>query len=235
MKKVFAAAVLAFMAVFSAFSADFNGARYDGIAKLGGQPIDFWTVISFDNGKAVVNMANTTKFRGAYEQTTADGKTTVTITTTSGSKIVLTSSDDGASLVGKLSSFGKDYDVWVLKVSATQTASTLPDSELDAVVGSSDGYTAFVRVMMPNGALMSATSDFALNADDHTFSMTCDSQGMQKIFGKMQGKYAVRDGKIIMTDSSGKVVEGTVYDNGKYVTVPMGKSSGLTLDLILIR
>ena len=82
---------------------------------------------------------------------------------------------------------------------------------------------------------MSATSDFALNADDHTFSMTCDSQGMQKIFGKMQGKYAVRDGKIIMTDSSGKVVEGTVYDNGKYVTVPMGKSSGLTLDLILIR
>ena len=82
---------------------------------------------------------------------------------------------------------------------------------------------------------MSATSDCTLNTADHTFTMTCDSPAMQKIFGNMQGTYKVEGDAIVLTDSTGKTVTGTIYLDGMYVAIPIGSAGGMDLSLILIR
>lgn len=234
MKKIFAATLMA-LTMLAAHAVTFNGNHYEGIAKLAGQPIDFWTVTNMDDEDIQINLGEAFKFMAGYTAKTVGQTTTLTLKAPGGGTGSLKTADNGESLEGSISINGQSFKLWLLKVPKKKAASTLSADELAATVGSPDGYTAFVRVSMPNGGKMSATSDFSLNAGSKTFKMTCDSPAMQKIFGTMQGSYSIEGDKIVMHDSAGKTVTGTIYNDGTYIEVPMGSAQGMTLDLILIR
>lgn len=189
MKKLFLMLV-AIITMATAKAVTFEGSHYEGIAKMAGQPIDFWTVLNFDDEDAMFNLANQFKLSGQYTAKTVGTTTTLTVKMSNGKTETFKTSDNGGSLEGTLSANGNSFKVWLLKVPAKKVASTLPNEELASIIGSKDGYTAFVKVNM-NGAEMSATSDFTFNSANNSFKMTCDSQVMQKIFGTMQGTYSV--------------------------------------------
>ena len=51
----------------------------------------------------------------------------------------------------------------------------------------------------------------------------------------MQGSYSVDGSEIVMTDSTGKTVRGSICDDGYYLKIPMGSAQGITLTLVLIK
>lgn len=218
-----------------AAGADLNGKHYQGIAKIKGQPVDCWVNMIFDDTDIEFNIAETFRFGAGYTATAVGDKVTVKATVPGSGATTFTSADGGSTFEGKVSLNGQSLDLWVLEVPATLTPSTKSTADLEAVVGAADGYTAFVLVGLPNGQQMCATSEFAFKAADKSFSMTCDAPSLQSIFGSMHGSYSVDGLALKMTDSTGKTVSGTIYDDGYYIKVPMGSASGVTLSLVLIK
>ncbi len=220
----------------SAGAADiYKGTHYQGIGKVKGQPIDLWVDMVFDDGDLEFNMANVINCTVEYSVSGQGANPLLNVKLPGIGNVPLKTTDGGQSLMGKFTRMGQQIDLWLLKVPVQLTPSTLSADELDAIVGSPDGYTAFVKVEMPNEQVMCATSDFVLSAGEHSFSMTCDSPAMQKIFDKMQGTYKVADGSLILTDAGGVTKSGKIFDNGNYISIPMGSGQGMTLTLVLIR
>ncbi len=213
----------------------FKGTRYQGIGKIKGQPIDAWVNMTIDDGDLEFNMANSFEFAAEYTATGQGNTATMTVKMPGSGTVPLKTTDGGATLTGKFVRLDQQIDLWLLRIPTKLTASTLPAEKLDEIVGSSDGYTAFVTIALPNGQEMCATSDFTLSSADHSFQMTCDSPAVQKIFDRMQGSYKVEGHNLLLTDSSGKTSEGEICDDGNYIKVPMGSAQGITLNLILIR
>lgn len=228
---------LAAIFIFVALIAKANNVSdimYEGIAKVEGHPMDFWTTINFNGDQVRIKLASSVTIKGDYTLTSNGDKCNLIIDSTTGKHIELSSADGGSTFEGTVPFRGQNAKVWLLRVPKEHTPCSMPDNELDKIVGSSDGYTAFVRIKMQN-MLLSATSDFSLNSANHTFSMKCDTEGLQKIFSNMHGSYSVSDGKIIMKDSAGMTVTGSIYDNGLYIVIPMANSGGMEVELVLIR
>lgn len=216
-------------------AANLDGWRYQGIAKIKGQPIDCWVDMRLDDTDIDFNVAEMFKFGAEYTVTSAGDKMTVSAKVPGSQAATFSSTDAGSSLQGKVTLNGQMFDMWVLKVPAEPKASSKPAEELAAVVGAPDGYTSFVLVGLPGGQLMSATSDFVLDAADNTFKMTCDTPTVQQIFSNMHGSYRVEGSELVLTDSTGKTVRGNICDDGYYITVPIGSAQGISLSLVLIR
>lgn len=236
--KIFQAITLFVMLAIgcNAYAADiYKGSHYQGIGKVKGQPIDLWMDLVVDDGDLDFNMANAVKCTAEYTISGQGVNPIMTVKLPGIGNVPFKTTDGGQTLTGKMTRMGQTIDVWLLKIPATLAPSSLPTEELDAIVGNPDGYTAFVIVEMPNGQKMCATSDFVLSADDHSFKMTCDLPSLQNIFGKMQGSYKVAEGSLTMTDAGGVTKSGKIFDNGNYITIPMGSSQGMTLSLVLIR
>ncbi|MBD5232449.1 MAG: hypothetical protein HDS66_09930 [Bacteroidales bacterium] len=235
MKKV-TFALAALLICLSASAADlFKGCRYQGIGKIQGQPIDAWVNMTVDDGDLEFNMANTFDFAAEYTVSGTGDNATMSVKMPGSGTVPLKTADGGSSITGSFTRLGQKIDLWLLRIPTQLTPSTLPASELDGIVGSSDGYTSFVTIKLPNGQEMCATSDFILSAADHSFKMTCDSPAMQKIFGTMQGSYQVNGSNLVLTDATGKTSSGEICDNGNYIKIPMGSAQGMTLNLVLIR
>lgn len=232
-----AIAAILFMAIgVSAGAADiYKGSHYQGIGKIKGQPVDVWIDMVVDDGDLDFNMANSINCTAEYTVSGQGANPTLTIKMPGSGSVPLKTTDGGLSLTGKLTRMGQQIDLWLLKIPTKLTASSLPDEKLDAIVGSSDGYTAFVIVDMPDGQKMCVTSDFSLSSGDHSFKLVCDSPAMQKIFSKCYGSYKVVDGGLVLTDATGVTTSGKILDDGTYITVPMGSAQGMKLTLILIR
>lgn len=237
MKRLFSAIAVIVMAVisFTASAADLNGKHYQGLAKIKGQPIDCWVDMNFDDTNIAFNVAEAFNFNAGYTLKAVGDKLTVTAKIPGGQATTLTSADGGSTFTGKISLNGQPVELWMLNVPASITPSTKPASELETVIGNADGYTAFVQIGLGNGQLMCATSDFAFNGTDKTFKMTCDTPALQQIFSTMHGTYSVDGSQIVMTDSTGKTVKGSICDDGYYLKIPMGSAQGITLTLILIK
>lgn len=213
----------------------FKGSRYQGIGKIKGQPIDTWVNMTVDDGDLEFNMANAFDFAAEYTLSGQGNNAVMKVKMPGSGVVALTSTDGGSTITGSFNRMGQQIDLWLLRIPAKLTASTLPDSQLDGIVGSPDGYTAFVTISLPNGQEMCATSEFLLSSADHSFKMTCDSPTVQKIFGTMQGSYKVEDHRLMLTDTTGKSVSGEICDDGNYIKLPMGTAQGITLNLVLIR
>lgn len=213
----------------------FKGCHYQGIGKIKGQPIDAWVNMVVDDGDLEFNMANSFEFAAEYTATGQGDNATMNVKMPGSGTVPLKTTDGGSTLTGKFTRLDQQIDLWLLRIPAKLTASTLPSAQLDEIVGSADGYTAFVTVALPSGQQMCATSEFTLSAADHSFRMICDSPAVQKIFGTMQGSYKVDGSNLILTDSTGKTVSGEICDDGNYITLPMGSAQGITLKLVLIR
>lgn len=226
---------LGFLCLGASAADIFKGSRYQGIGKIKGQPIDAWVNITVDNGDLEFNMANTFKFAAEYTLSGTGTQSIMNVKMPGSGVVALTSTDGGSTLTGSFTRLGQHIDLWLLRIPTNLTVSTLPDSELDGIVGSADGYTAFVTIGLPDGKEMCSTSEFMLSAADHSFKMVCDSPSMQKIFNKMYGTYKVEDHKLTLTDASGKTVSGEICDDGNYIRIHLGSAQGMTLNLVLIR
>lgn len=232
-------AIVALFIMFATFGAsaavDLNGKHYQGIGKIKGQPIDCWVDMNFDDTDIEFNVSDAYKFGASYTAKAVGDKVTVTAKVPGAVATTLTSTDGGSTFQGNISLNGQALNLWVLNVPAKIKPSEKPAAELESVIGDPDGYTAFVLVSLPGGQQMCATSEFAFNGGDKTFRMTCDSPSLQKIFGNMQGSYTVDGSEIVMTDSTGKTVRGSICDDGYYLKIPMGSAQGITLTFVLIK
>ena len=220
--------------VLGASAASLAGKHYEGIGKAAGQAVDFWVTIDFDDEDAEYNVADAYDFAGAYTVSKTASAMTVSVKAPGGKRITLKSTDGGASFEGSVTLNGQVVKLWVVEVPSRHKACDLPADKLTDVLCSPDGYTSFIRISMPTGGEMCVASDFTFNADG-TYTITCDSPSMQKIFGNMKGTFKVEGSEVTLTDSTGKVVTGKVYDNGIYITIPFGSAQGMTLRMVLIR
>ena len=130
---------------------------------------------------------------------------------------------------------GKMLDVWALKIPSKLTLTTLPIEELTSIIGSGDGYTAFVLIGLPQGQVMCSPAEFSIDSNTNTWKMTCDTPALQKIFSTAHGNFSVTGSQLLLTDSTGIQVTGTIYDNGNYIRVPAGEAQGISLTYLLIR
>lgn len=223
------------LTLFGASAAGLNGSRYQGIAKIKGQPIDCWVDMNFDDTDIEFNIANTFNFGAGYTLNSAGDNWTVTAKVPGSAPAKLTSDNGGGTLQGNISLNGNSLALWVLKVPATLTPSDKPAAELEKVIGDADGYTAFVIIDLPGGQKMCATSEISFDAANKTYKMSCDSPSLQKIFSTAYGSYKVEGSSLVLTDAAGHVTQGSIYDDGYYLKAPMGSESGITLTLVMIK
>lgn len=214
---------------------DLDGARYEGQAKMAGQPLDFWTVVTFDDEDADFNIANVIKPSGEYTLTGTGDNLTLTIKIGTG-KYILKSNDGGGSFTGTITARDNKFTLCILKVPAKQVAATQPTSELDKIVGSEDGYTAFLHVVQQGGKFC-IPADITFDAINHGCKVTFDNASFQKMFGNLQScKYSVDGSKITLYSTTVNfTATGTIYDSGNYISIPMGNAQGMDISLILIR
>lgn len=233
--KFFALVALVCSFCLSASAVKLDGKHYQGIAKIEGEMVDCWVNMEFDDTDVEFNISDTYNF--ATEYTKVEKGETIYFKVSIGGKspVTFTSKDGGSTFEGKFSHFGQNFNLWVLEIPSKLVETKLPTDEIDKIVGSSDGYTSFVTLKMSNGQEMCVTSDFILSDKDHSFSMTCDSSTMTNIFSSMKGTYSIDGSSITLTDVSGKVVKGTIFDDGNYIKIPIGEASNMIINLILIR
>lgn len=206
---------------------------YEGIVKMKGQPMDFFSTLNFSSSDGAFNFAGAADFPVTYTAPEAAGKMTITLT----SKVVngtLTSKDKGSSMDGTINFNGNTLTAWFVKVNKNHTTPTVSDEELMTIVGNPDGYTAFV-IGEQGGQKVCFPADMTLNANDKSYSVTFDNAIVQQIFSKLAGDYNVQDKMLVLSDASGKRISGKIYDDGTYITLPMGSAQGFGFSLLMIR
>lgn len=226
--------LFALLGVFNVAAVTLEGKHYEGVGKAKGQAIDFWTTVNFDDEDAEISVANAVNLAGGYTATKAGNNLTVSVKVPgSAAKTLLKSNDNGATLEGDVTVNGQPVKLWLLETPMRHKEATGSTEAIASAVSSSDGYTSFIRVSMPGGE-MCVTSDFAFNPDG-TYTLTCDNAALQNIFGNMKGTYSIDGSKVTLTDTTGKTVTGTIYDDATYIKIPFGSVSGMTLTMVLIR
>lgn len=237
MKKHFLLAVALAFTLLSpsiAYALNLNGARYVGQAKLAGQPIDFWTVMTCDDEDADINIAGAFSLSGEY--TFTQGTNATLKINLYGKPYILKSTDGGSSFTGSITYQGKKFDLWILKVPSEMTPASETTDQLEKIVSSSDGYTVFLSLTQ-NGAKMCVPADAAFNAGSKSLSVTFDNATFQKMFGNLQKcSYSIQGNKITLTEAASRFNQtGTIYDSGNYIEIPLGSAQGMQLSLIFIR
>lgn len=230
--------VFAFLAIFilTAFTAKaikLEGAHYEGIGKIDGKPLDYWVTIEFDDEDAEVSLGNVSNFTGEYSQTGSGTNVTVTIKVPGGNKGILKTTDGGESFEGNMKTHAGDVKLWILKVAGRHKKVEMGAEDLMKTLSSPDGYTSFVKLTQSEGTAC-VTSDFEFTPEGR-FGITCDTPSLQEIFAKIKGKYSVEDSEVKLITDNGQTLTGTIYDNGNYITIPVGSKSGMNITIILIR
>lgn len=234
MRKTFIIIILATLFLpFSLRSVNLNGNYYEGIAKMKGKPIDGWLSMELDDEDAEINFLNKINFAAPYTQKAVGDKITLTVTVPGNPKAVFTSDDGGDTFQGVLNFNGQKFDGWVLKVPKKLIKSTLSDNELEEILSSPEGYTSFC-VMENSEGKASITSDFNFSPGG-SFSMICDSEAMQNHFRNLNGTYQVKDGNLVLKAGNDVALTGEIYDDGRYIKIPMGNGAGIDWTIILIK
>lgn len=218
--------------VLTASAINYNGAHFQGIGKVAGKPLDFWVDIEMDDEEADINIGNINKLTAEYKPGGTTSKPTFSVQVPRSTTAVFKSDDGGESYTGTIKINGLTIDLWFLKVPRKLKPSQLTDEELNKIISSPDGYTCFAQ-LETQGILACVTSDFTFA--DGRFDMQCDSAEIQKMFSNFNGTYSVENGQLNLVAATGTKLTGKIYDNGKYLVVPVGSKGGMTLKLILIR
>lgn len=211
--------------------ANLKGCKYVGIAKVNGSPIDFWVSVEFDTQDAEVNVGNAYNFFALY--TASGDSNTITIDVPGSPKCILKSQDKGESCQGTLTINGNSMKLWLLKIPRKLKIAEVETEELRKIVSSPEGYTSFVQ-LSKGGGLFCVTSDFFFHKDG-LFEISCDSPSLQQIFENMRGRFDIEGSQVNLNLNSGASITGTIYDNGNYISIPVGTKDGMDMTVILIR
>lgn len=216
-----------------AFALDLNRKHYQGIAKRAGDPLDYWVTIDFDDEDAKVNIGGISSFYGAYTIKGKGENATVTIQVPRGNSGMIKTSDGGESFEGNLKNYLGNLNLWILRVPSKFKPTELVSDELKQTISSKDGYTAFIKLEQSEGVACS-TSEFIFSPDGR-FSMKCDSPSLQEIFENIRGTYYFEGNNMILKTDAGPTLDATIYNDGTYISIPLGRKRGMDMEIILIR
>lgn len=232
LKQILLTAIMAIPTLASAVN--FTNKHYEGIAKLPGNPLDYWVTLELDDEDAEYNIGNIYNFMGAYTSTGSGSKATLSIKVPGSPNSILKTTDGGLSLEGSVQTTGKQMAVWVLQIPGKLKKAQQTDDELFSILSSPDGYTSFMR-LEKQGALFSVTSEFSFTPQG-SFSLQCDAPSVQDMFSNLEsGSFSIDEGQVKLTTKNGVSLTGTIYDNGNYIMIPIGSKDGMGMTLILIR
>ncbi|MCM1153472.1 MAG: hypothetical protein NC328_07455 [Muribaculum sp.] len=211
------------------------GRKYIGPAKIQGFPADVWTELTFNADNKMNGIVLLQDIQNETCTAKKSGKTiTVEFATPFGKPLSLKSTDSGDSFTGTFVKDRVNASFWLIEVPYENVPVNLPTEEVEKIVASPDGYTLFIKGNQ-NGQAVAFTVDFTFDGASHTYKMVCDNAMIQKIFGKMsEGGYSI-DGDKITIDVFNDKKTGTIYNDGNFITIPLGKSSGIDMEMIFIR
>lgn len=234
MKKLaFAFFAIFMIMVFPTKAIKLDGTYYQGIGKIEGNPLDYWVTIEFDDEDAEVNLGNVSSFDGGYTLKGSGNNATITIKVPGGHSGTLNTSDGGESFEGTMKTHAGNVKLWILKVAGRHKKVEMGEAELKKVISSPDGYTSFVK-LVHSGVTGCVTSDFEFTPEGR-FGIRCDTPSLQEMFANIKGTYSVEGSEVKFTTDNGQTLRGTVYDNGNYITIPVGSKGGMDMTIILIR
>lgn len=229
------------MAPFCGHAIKMSGKHYQGIAKnTEGDPIEFWVNVEFDDEDAEVNIGEVYSFMAPYKVSGTDKNATISTKLPGfGTPLDFKTTDGGSTLTALFSAPHKNVkmNLWLLRVPRKLKKTALPTEQVVQTVTSSDGYTCFMEFKRGDSDYC-ITSEAALTPDGK-FKINQDSPKLREMFdNQLDGKFSVDGGNITLS-ISGRTFSGEIYDDGKYIKIPLGRLPGLgtqnDVTLILIR
>lgn len=228
---------VALLIPLSAAALKINGSHYQGAAKnLNGAPLEYWVDVEFDDEDASVNFGEVYSFMAPYKVTGTDNKATIT-TRMPGfdTPFVFHTNDGGSTLTAEFVSPHKQdmkFNVWLLKVPRKLKKTTRTLEETLQTLTSSDGYTCFMEIKR-GGEEYCVTADAYMYADG-SFKVVQDAEKLSEMFqDKLNGTFKV-DGAEITLSIPGGSYSGSIYDNGNYIKIPLGRWEGDSSEVTLI-
>ena len=128
---------------------------------------------------------------------------------------------------------GSSIRLWLLKVPRKLKKAEGDATKLTETLTAPDGYTSFVQLSKAGG-LFSVTSDFFFHSNGR-FGISCDSPSLQQMFENIKGEFQVEGSDVKLKLDSGATINGTIYDQGNYISIPVGYKDGMDMTIILIR
>ena len=207
---------------------------YQGIGKMAGKPSDLWVSLELDGEDADFNIGETYKFMGAYTVTGSGDNLTVTIKVPGRPECILKTDDGGDTFTGKVSlPMDQNLDLWLLSVPKKLKPAEESAETLKSIVGSPDGYTSFLLMYQQSGVYC-VTSEIGFTPEGR-FSIEADTPTLQELIGNMKGSYSIEGNKLILKTDKGPVLNGNIYNEGKYIKIDLSQSGRSNLSMILIR
>ena len=213
------------------------GAKYEGIAKVKGQMMDLWVSIEISDNEATIDLGEgTLTLTGTCKKSGTSKNPIYTFKNPKGDfGFTLKSTDGGSTLEGKFPiDKNNSLDMWLLKLPDNMEKTTLSDEELKQILENKDGYTSFIKIIKQGGTT-ALTSDFVFEPDG-TFNFIGDSSKINELFKQANGSYSISEGNVILNLGNELKREGTIYNNGDYIVIPIGNMvRGGNFTIVLIR
>ena len=213
------------------------GTKYEGIGKVKGQMMDLWVSIDITNNDATVNLGEgALTFPVTCKKTGTQQNPVFSFSNAQANfSFTLKSIDEGSTLEGKFPLGNNNFlDLWLLKLPEKIDKTTLSDQELKTILEDKEGYTSFLK-MKKNDGTQALTSYFIFDSDG-TFKFIGDSSHISEMFTKINGTYRISNGKVLLNLGDEMEKEGTIYNNGDYIIIPLGNIvRGGNFTIILIR
>lgn len=213
------------------------GTKYEGIAKVKGQMMDLWVSIDISGNEATMDLGEgTLTLTGTCKKSGTQKNPIYTIKNPKGNfGFTLKSTDGGSTLEGKFPiDKNNSLDLWLLKMPDKMEEATLSDEELKQILEKKEGYTSFLKIKRQGGTNV-LTSDFVFKPDG-TFDFIGDSSQINELFKQANGSYTISDGKVMLNLGNELTREGTIYNNGDYIVIPIGNMvKGGNFTIVLVR
>lgn len=229
--------VVALLLPLSAAALKMNGKHYQGIAKtIDGAPIEYWVDVEFDDEDASINFGEVYTFMAPYTLTGTDNNATIATKMPGfGTPFVFNTRDGGSTLTAEFVSpenKNMKFNVWLLKVPRKLKKTTQTTEEALQTLTSPDGYTCFLQIKR-DGKEFCVTADAYMGADG-SFTVEQDAEKLKERFqDKLNGTFKVDGAEIILSIPEG-TYSGSIFDNGNYVKIPLGRWESNPGDVTLI-
>lgn len=224
--------LLLLMIPFLNYGVYFKG-NYLGIGIINGQPIDFCVDLELDGEDAEYNVGEVYHFLSSYTSTSTGKNITVTVKVPGYPVSVLKSTDGGKTFEGTITLSLGPIKLWLLKVPRKLKQTDKGKQEIYSIINSGKEYSAFVRIEKGGGKFM-VKGNFEF-LKENGFIFNTDNPSLRNLFSGFNGTYEIENNKILLTKENGNSLLGTVYDDGNYIIIPIGREDGMDMEIILVR
>lgn len=213
-----------------------DGKLLEGPAKVPGSPFDAWMSCNFADGGMTINLPGAGNIPMSNLKATKAGKTINVSADFKGViKMALKSTDDGATYEGNIDLNGTKLTMWMLDLPANPVKTTLSNEELNGIVASPDGYTCFIKASDGSQAIAIPAEEY-LDGANHSYKLIFDDSAMNNAWDFIKtGTYSIDNGTFTMNLSNGETATGSIYEDGNYINVDLGRHSGMQLNFLMIR